>query len=772
MPSGHSETRVLPLETVRLGRDVVVLAWDAPRPAATPAPRRLEVARGRTVLRPPYARTDWPLAGGRQRNLLALRLADDAVAGAPLVVADGDGRIVASAVPFPSPAGFSSADACDAASLLADASPAGRVRLARFILELCAGLFGLGGDPAFTAVCRAILAELNPSPPPLLCRAAVLGDHVLCETTVPAALGDRIAATVIGSTVRRPAFAPLIAPFERRDACNTVYVLLERASITSAAHVVFIGEGGAAIRRLRAPGAALPTALGWVSAAPRQCEAARRYLIACLASLPAEDVEAAGLARALAVLGAAGPIRLGDPAAPLAAGFDLLLGCEAGLFLSGWLHDPHALVTGIEIDGASGAHRLALADLPRSPRPPRERIPAADGFVALLREPGQPRTWPARRLALRLAGGHRLPLPDVPTVLGPATARAAVIAALAGTGTDSRETGATEIDRRLLEDHLEPVLDALTGALGRGVDGAGPAEVVEIGCQPKHPAVSVILAPGQDDAILRCQLALLAIECPGVVAELLLVGRLGELEPARRASLAALVTAFGLGARLLVAADDACDSALLNAAAAQARAPLLQFLGCGAVPEAPGWLGRLAGFLGSHPECTIAGARLIEADHALHHAAAEISFADGGAWAVVPRFRGYPRDFLPAALSGPVPVVSRQCLITRQAFFSGSGGFSPAFLSATYADADLCLRARDADGVVWHLSEPTLFALATVAAGATESRLARLLDGRKLATRWRDRLRQPEPANRPAAASSPSADAPRRRRRCPKEAAA
>lgn len=751
----------------------MVLAWDAPRPAAAPAPGRLEVARGRTVLRPPYARTDWPLAGGRQRNLLAVRVTDDTETAAPLVVAEGNGRIVASAAPLPFPSGFSPADCCDPASLLADATPAGRVRLARFIIELCAGLFRLGGDPAFAEVCRAILAEISPSPPPLVCRAAVLADHVLCETTVPAGLGDRIAATVIGSAVRRAAFAPLIAPPERSDVAHTVYVLLQRASLSSGTCVVFIGEGGAAIRRLRAPGAALPSALGWLSAQRGRREAARRYLIACLASsLPAEDAEAAGLARALAVLGSAGSIRLGDPAAPLAAGFDLLLGCEAGLFLAGWLHDPHALVTCIEIDGACGARRLALAELPRVPRPPRERSPAADGFVALLREPGQPRAWPARRLALRLAGGDRIPLPDVPAVLAPAAARAAVIAAVAGTGIGGGEIGATEIDGRLLEDHLEPVLDALTGALGRGADAAAPAEVIEIGCQPKHPAVSVILSPGRDDAILRCQLALLAIEWPGVDAELLLVDRAGELGPARQAALAGLTTAFGLAVRLVVADDAACDAALLNAAAAQARAPLLQFLGCGAVPEAPGWLGRLAGFLGSHPECTIAGARLIEADHALHHAGAEISFADGGAWAVVPRFRGYPRDFLPAALSGPVPVVSRQCLITRQAFFTGSGGFSHAFLSAAYADADLCLRARDADGVVWHLSEPTLFALATATAGASESRLARLLDRRSLARRWRDRLRQPEPTDRPAAASSASPDAPRRRRRCPKEAAA
>lgn len=761
----------------------MVLAWDGPCWPAASAPRRVAVTRGGHGLRPPYARTDWPLAGGGQRNLLAVRIAAGTEAAGPLAVHDGCGRAIAAAVR--TPYDFAAAEDGDIASVLAGTGAPGRLRLVRFIVEICASLFGLGGDPAFAAACRALVAELSPNPPPLLVRAAVGADHVLCAAGVPPGLGVRIAATVVGGAVRRAGFPPLLAAPARAGDGHTLYVLLERTAIAGGAEVVFIGDGGAAVRRVRAPAAEPPSALAWLSAAAAPLDPARRYLIECLATLPADDAEAAGLARLLVVTGNGGSIRPGDPASPVTAGFDLLLASDAGLFVAGWLHDPHALVTGIEIDAAAGgSHRLARADLQPCPRPAGPGPTAhgaaghgptdhGEGFAFFLRAPGQERAWPARRLALRLAGGDRVPVAGAPALLAPAAARAAVLAAVAGADSVAAEPG-----QRLIEDHLEPVLGALGDAIAAAAATQTPREVGSIGIQPKHPAVSVILAPGSDDAILRCQLALLAMEWPAVDAELVLVGTAAGLGPARRAALAGLVTGYGLGARLVVAGDDGCEAGLLNAAAGLARAPLLQFLGHGVVPEAPGWLGRLAGFLAGHPECLIAGARLIEADHALAHAGAEIAIVDGGAWAVVPRFPGYPRDFLPAALSGPVPVVSRQCLITRRDFFAAAGGFSPAFLSPAYADADLCFRARDAGGIVWHLSEPTLFSLAPApGAGpaAAGGRIAGLIDRRSLARRWRDRLRDAAPDERPAdqrPGAEAAAEPPRRRRRRNQEAAA
>ncbi len=741
----HPDNPIPALKTLRIARDVVVLAWENGHPSGANA-RRLRVTRGEETLRPPYAHTELPLADGGWRSLLAVRLAEGAGSAAPLAVCADDARVVAAEGGASIHPVF--VEDFDAIALLAGANPAGRVRCSRFVLDVCASLFGLGADSRFIATARDLLAELNPNPPPMHCRAAVLGGHVLCEARVPAGLGERLGATVLGVSVRRASFAPAAAAIDPGATSRTIYLLLERDRISPSCDVVFFGEGGAACRRLRAPTAPLPPILGWLKGDTERFDAARRYLIESLAGLARDEGEASALLRALALYGRSSQgLRLGDWGNTIAAGADLLLGCEAGLFIAGWLHDPHHLVNAIEVTGAGGAHRLALDQLGhyarRAADPANSGNPAAGhdhGFVALIREPGPAQAWLARRLALALPSGHRRELSDQPVTLPPAAARAAVLASVAG----------QDLGNRLIEDHLEPAVRALDEALV-GSAAKEPAEVVAIAAQPARPAVSIVLSLGADDAVVRCQLALLAMDWPAIDAELLLVAGPGGLTPEDRSALRGLVTAFGLSARLVVPADDACAATALNSAVGLARAPLVAFLGAGIVPEAPGWLARLGTFLADHPECVIAGARLIEGDHALLDAGTEIAIGDGGAWIVAPRFRGYPRDFLPAALSGPVPVASRRCLLTRKAFFLDAGGFSPAFLSAPYADADLCFKARTTGGSVWHLSDPTLFALDAVGAPAAsgEDPIATLLDQRCLARLWRDRLYEPEPVDEP-----------------------
>lgn len=770
---------------MRLARGVALVVWDAA--ASAPTGRRLRVSVGGQTPPAPFARTELALADGRRRNVLALRQGD-ADAG-PIVIRDGDGtvvvgdddddgRIAAGAGPL----GPWLACDFDAAQLLDGAGAAGRARFARFVLDVCASLFGLGCEPSFVASCREMLAELSPAPARLVGRAAVLADYALCEARLPVTLGTRIEAVVIGASVRRADFAPGQGETGPRSPVRAAYLLLDRAQITKDACVVFLGDGGVACRRLSPPCAELPPVIGWLAGAPGRGGQARRYLIECLAGLPAENRDAAALVRALALIGPAGAAPgSGERGTPVEAGIDLLLGCEAGLVIAGWLHDPAALAAAIEVEGTAQVRSLAIGDLGRFARTPRGPADAAvpvaaqsNGFMALLRAPGRPQAWLGRSVALGLPSGHRLALAGVPAVLPPAAARDAVLACL----------GEASLPARLVEDHVEPVLRALDAELGRSAADT-PGEVIAIGAAAPRakvnaPALSVIVSLAEDEAIVRCQLALLAIDGPAADAELLLVAAGAGLAPSRRAALSDLVTAYGLSARLVIPAAGATETMALNAAAGLVRAPLMAFLGAGVVPEAPGWLARLAGFLVSHRECTIVGARLIDADQALRHAGADISIDDGGAWAVTPRFRGFPRDFLPAALTGPIPVVSRQCLVTRTAFFAQHGGFSHVFLSALYADADLCFKARHDGGVVWHLSEPALFVLDGGGChGPTAGQTAALLDRRSLARLWRDRLQEPPPppsvtaasvtaraAPAPAAvAAAAPAKAPRKRRR-------
>ncbi|HEX2113919.1 MAG TPA: hypothetical protein VHM01_05895, partial [Alphaproteobacteria bacterium] len=573
-------------------------------------------------------------------------------------------------------------------------------------------------------------------PGDLVPRCKVLDRHVLFTGIVKPAIGERLTAIIIGTSgVRRAVHVPvLLREIPAREGLATFAVLLDKASLGGT--LVLLGENGLACRQIVDAMPSVST-LDWLLGGARGAAPLRRYLLDCLAKLAGEDAHAASLLRELQVLS---PERgcVVNRNTPVSAGADLMLATSAGLFISGWLRDPHGVADALEIQQADRTHAVALERLLRFPHREADlRRTAApsdiySGFAAFV--PAADRKDASCRLTLRLRSGEKVAIAEGPTFLAPEAAVPALIAAIPAEAVAPEAAAAC----------IEPALNAL-----RGERPGDEPSVAEIGTMPAQPAASLIVPLTKTADLLRCRMGLFATDPAMKDVEIIHVLARAQQRAGGEYLLRALHAAYGVPTRLVVVDDASAGGAGLNAAARTARAPLLAVLGADVVPEHIGWLHHLMKFMDAHPRCGVAGPRLMREDCSLASAGLDFATDAEGRWDAGPLLRGFPCDFPVASTAARVGALALGCIVMRRSVFEMVGGFADDYLDSLRQAADLGARVSAHGFEVWRTATPALFDFTT----ERTSPLVAEIDRRLLEQRWRSLA-----AERPAQAEKPQAE--------------
>ncbi len=638
--------------------------------------------RGDKLLPPPIVKVALPLESGESRQLIVLK-ASAALEPIDLIARDADFRFCmrdSDFVPL------------DRAALLRDLDPVGRMRLVRQLLDTCRDLFHLNHDVGYGRFCRAIIAELS-DPSARLMPEALVGQHLaLVSAGIPPAIGTVSDLFIVGERgIATIPYKPL--PVGRGKNA----LLLDRALAKPGAWVVAIGAGGFAAWRVDD----LPelSFINWLRQHKSIAKPVRAFVLRCIGDQTSGDESLAALTRELELFQPAARRNLLDKSQPVSAALDLLVADgTGGVFVKGWVRDPHQLVIAAELS-ALGVDARRVDDIwLRHPRPDIDKRyggrPVTQGFVAYLPSAGVPRGQ--GKLELRLGSGATLDLLAPPAIGTPAQLRDAV---LGGVPPESLTTEA-------IADVIAPAAAALHAQY---LAGRKAPDVVQLGKAPDSPLYSIIIPLYRNLDYLRFQIGAFAIDPTMREAEIIYVLDSPEQRAELVHFLSGLHQLYGLPLTILVMSANFGYAAANNAAAAAAHGKYLLLLNSDVVPEGPGWLERLAEPLQRNKKAVASGARLLFDDHSLQHAGMRFARDAGGHWLNLHYHKGAPRNFAPAMETRAVPAVTGAALLVRADLFREVGGFTEDYIIGDYEDSDLCLKLRAKGGEIFYCPEAVLF---------------------------------------------------------------
>jgi GT2 family glycosyltransferase len=738
-----------------IGSDFVMAVWEtAPgrhQGRVVPSIDGLEAPRPYTLLTVP---TSW----GGERTLAVLRC--HAGAGT-LTFHDETGQPVAS-TSATAPTDF------DAGLLMSGLDGTARLRIVRLLLDFCRSAFSLQNDARFAGLCRRLILELSPTPSVLAARCAPTRQLVLCDGSVSAGFGEVNATVVLtGTAMRRLDVSPAVGTVPDKRGRLPIHLVIDRALCGSETLVVLLGRTGLACRTVTGASAELPTLLEWLERR-KPCPAALRdHVMRALANRAADEPQAAAAVRELQVLLPLPRRHVASPDRPVGGDIDVAISTgNGGLFVAGWLHDPHGMVEGLRVTSPFGDERT-ITDLPH--RFPREDVSAIykssapAGFAAFLAGATDPAPVLQYRCEFLLRSGGRIDIVPPPRPLNPADVRAAVLGSMPP----------AFVTLAALESCIGPAAAPIHAAL---VSNLTAPEIVRYGAPVADPAVSVIIPLYRNLEFLRFQLAAFAID-PAMngadSAEIILVLDSPEQRAELQHYLHGLFGLYGMPLTLVVHASNHGYSSANNSGAAIARGRHLLFLNSDVIPDRPGWLPLLVAGLEASPETGAVGPKLLFEDDSLQHAGLFFGRDYRGRWINQHYHKGMPRDFAPACRPRAVPGVTGACLLMPRTVFDEVGGFTRDYIIGDYEDSDLCLKIRATGREIHYLPAAELYHLERQSisrhAGYTRG-VASEYNAWLHAGRWSDLME--DLMNRDWPADAPARPATRRRNRSRKASAA
>src|SRR5579863_7841211 len=380
-----------------IGQGVILVAWDEADAAVVAAPVELrvdgDVVSGRRAL--------LRLSGVAGHTRMVFAFQTPAQSANTIVLARGE-KVIAQ-IPLKHQALETPT------SLIEGLDAVGRSRLLSFIAGICRGALRLSSDDGFREFCWALVrSSLSTDTIALLPRARLIGDNALYSAPAPAVAIGAIETVYLidDKSVTENKFRAAICVVEDEPRLLLIAPLgLPRKSVTA----VLVGEGGGVLATI--PAANEVPAVMELAAEATLTSAERRYVLRCLGQL-ADDPEVAAMARALQILAPERIRELADVAKPVAAALEFTASCgQAGVFLRGWIRDPHRLVQDAELISPFGEARLSPS-WHRLPRPDLVKTwkegtgkDGRPGFVALA-QIAEPLPVMQHGLCLLTAGGR------------------------------------------------------------------------------------------------------------------------------------------------------------------------------------------------------------------------------------------------------------------------------------------------------------------------------------------------------------------------------
>ncbi|WP_374650947.1 glycosyltransferase family 2 protein [Dongia sp.] len=634
------------------------------------------------MLPPPLVRVALPLRDGGNRQLIVFRAE---AAEQPIDLMDGDGLPIArlAAKDFATP---------DRAALSRDLSEIGKLRLARQLLDVCRDVFQLKHDISYGRFCRALLAEVEPNPPAVTAEAIVSQRFALLGLPVPGHVGEINDIFVVGERgIATIPHKPLHTGKGRR------LTLIDRTHFRSGNLLVVVGADGLSTARI---GTAPRTPfLTWLQANRNAARAVCGFVTRCLAEAAGEDASAAALLRELDLFKPAAQRNLTDKRMPVGAGVELLVGDgTGGIFIKGWLRDPHRLANAVRILGAGLTARRIDERWLRHARPDIDKHydgrPLTAGFVAFLPDAGTSRGQV--KMEIELGSGAMLEVLARPATGTPAQLRDAVLGAVP--------------PECLTTDAIAQAIAPVAASLHKQYLAARQApDLVLLGAPVASPRYSIVIPLYRNLDYLRFQLGAFAVDPAMREAEIIFVLDSPEQRAELVHFLSGLHQLYGLPLAILVMSGNFGYAAANNAAANIARGKFLLLLNSDVVPEGTGWLARLAAPLQRSRKVAATGARLLFDDHSLQHAGMRFARDAGGHWLNLHYYKGAPREFAPALETRAVPAVTGAALLVRREAFLAVGGFTEDYIIGDYEDSDLCLKLRREGHEIYYCPEAVLF---------------------------------------------------------------
>ena len=609
--------------------------------------------------------------GGRERHLAALDLGGH------------DGRAI-------------SLRDVELGQLTGPLDPASRRRLLRFLLGFCRSAFRLGHAPAFGATCRRLIEDVVPRAGTAVPVARLLDGLVLLrDAAVPA-------GHVLHLVGERDTFAASLRG--GGQAADPVWGGLQAVEQPAEDCLMFADGERPLHWAVPAADSPLPDVMQLLETAGPGRAALRAACLRALAPLVRPGNRASALLHDIQ-LSTPLPARVQDgPDQAVGGALELAIpDGEGSLFLRGWLRDPLDQVEAVSVLTVAGAVDLPDSSLHRLPRPDLAQRLAGrahrggglrPGFVARVPDPSLGHTRQPQML-VRMRSGSRLVLTPAAGTLPAADARDAVLGSV----------GLAQLTPALFETCIRPATRALHAAAGAG---RGAPDIVRIGTPPASPAISILVPVYRTLGFLRFQIAALARDPDMARAELVLALDSPEQRSELEHLLRGLHLLHALPMTLVAMADNAGFAAATNAAAAQARAPLLLLLNSDVVPERPGWLSVLSRAL-ADPRIGAAGPRLLFDDDSIQHAGLFFERDQDGTWFNRHYHKGMPRDWAAASRPRLVPGVTGGAVMLRADDFAAAGGVDEDYVIGDYEDSDLCLKLRRAGLAIAYVPAATLY---------------------------------------------------------------
>ncbi|EKE72281.1 glycosyltransferase family 2 protein [Oceanibaculum indicum] len=404
-------------------------------------------------------------------------------------------------------------------------------------------------------------------------------------------------------------------------------------------------------------------------------------------------------------LQAFGAVTSANARAPFGGGIDLAVPCgDAGIYLRGWLWDPHEALQRFDVVSAYGEKTSALDRLVRiddekvGKHFQKNGLPMLrekPGFVAFLPMAKGARHGLQTRAELDFAGGVKIDLMSPVSQMTPRLARDLVLRSV------PRESVTPEI----LETLYHPALGALQAECltGKRID-----RVVSFGTQPTKPGVSIVIPLYGRYDFIRAQWMRFAFDPDLTNAELIYV--LDKPEDAAEVDslLRGLHLTFGVPCRLAVNAENYGFAGASNLGASLATAPMLLFLNSDVVPMGHGWLSQMLGFYKATPEIGLLGPKLLFPDGSIQHAGLHFIGGITQWWLNGVYCKGYPADWPAACTSREVPAVTGACMMIARGKYEAVGGIPEHYVIGDFEDTDLSLRCRRQGWRNWYMADAAL----------------------------------------------------------------
>jgi len=433
--------------------------------------------------------------------------------------------------------------------------------------------------------------------------------------------------------------------------------------------------------------------------------AARLRLREALGTIIAKDDPFGPVFAWMQRLQAFGAVASANAKAPFGGGIDLAVPCgDAGIYLRGWLWDPHEAIQRFDAVSAYGEKASLLDRLIRIGNEKVGKHFQKNGLPELHQQPGFVAFLPLARGArhalqtraeLDFAGGVKIDLMSPVAQMTPRFARDLVL----------RSLPRDRLTPEIFESLYHPALSALQAEClaGKRID-----RVVSFGTPPAKPGVSIVIPLYGRYDFIRAQWMRFAFDPDLKNAELIYV--LDKPEDAERVEtlLRGLHMTFGVSCRLAVNAENYGFAGASNLGASLATAPVLLFLNSDVVPMGQGWLSRMLGFYKATPEIGLLGPKLLFPDGSIQHAG--LYFIDGITqwWLNGVCHKGYRADWPAAGLSREVPAVTGACMMIARDKYEAVGGISEQYVIGDFEDTDLALRCRRQGWRNWFLAEAAL----------------------------------------------------------------